>query len=778
MTPSLSAVEVLRPGLRVGTPSSLFKMRVVDKTIRGTVSSRPMAWAAPTELHRRHRHASKLRNSCCPVSRFSTSRGRHAKLVIADEDLRLLHDVVSSIPPRALSLRAIDRHRTKKNMLAVVAKDASVPSYWRLFKNARVALFYLEQLVASGHEVDESRRAKIQDEILNMPPSTFSELLRTLDPLGPAGSELDPATGWNIGGWAAQSTLLGESVDIWGVRNIYRRIRKCVFAAAELRLQNGRKLLANDYRVLMHSAASCSDYAAIRHLWSSVRAAHYEYVQDGSMFTDAFMARFLIEPLYTQFDATRLRFRPINLILNQGKVPGRDSPNRVSPTVIDQWRRLGRHIVANQIHRFGQDAVEGEHAERFAQPLSQRLSGRKPLVRNLQYAMGFGYVMDEKLACALLIAFGRAASLKKMRKLILGPCYDIHVFVQEDGTINIRGGKEFRPDSPLRPTARLLDAVMQAWCCNGNVLVAAKLVQYISEKYNVPIPQKVWFDLLNWTYIRLSKPSSTEYDKLGYAGLKCPNDAVLLLWAEMTSGKYNVKPGFSQYSILIKTLLERRRYRPALSLMSRMYEQHYLTAVREVEEAFYELVLARRLHADAAQASRRWQRAQARKQYIWATMSSWTKMAFKRIPRAKGVLDGNHVILIPKMVGVLLPFCTQYIRYRMPTGLVEIKNAEGFERMVMHEETALQPALMSATIAHPDRFPWGYRPPGKDMREISYGDGPVRPTAAPRADYRRRLMRFKIQRANASDRFRIENILAEAFRTGNWSETLVPHHFT
>jgi len=177
------------------------------------------------------------------------------------------------------------------------------------------------------------------------------------------------------------------------------------------------------------------------------------------------------------------------------------------------------------------------------------------------------FARDERLLAAVIVAMGRNGSLHAINEL-LAASWKISVAAEEDSReVDVRGGADFPYDSPMRPTARLMEAIVQAYCCNGELATALKLMDYLSRRYNIQIPDKLWFDLLTWTHVMVSKPSSTEWQHAGFPRRVLKSNAIDLVWSVMTSEPYNVKPTFAQSNIYIRGLINQRKYLEAIELI-------------------------------------------------------------------------------------------------------------------------------------------------------------------------------------------------------------------
>ncbi len=145
----------------------------------------------------------------------------------------------------------------------------------------------------------------------------------------------------------------------------------------------------------------------------------------------------------------------------------------------------------SQTLRHGQNRFKPEIVE----DLTRILRKKKPGNRVYQTILEEKYAPDEGLLCAVLIALSRSGSLESMHGL-LSEYYQLQVKRMQstgDVVVTMNTNKPLPgPDSPLYPTEQLLDAVVEAFCGNAELQTAIKLVDYISRRFSVSVPSRVW----------------------------------------------------------------------------------------------------------------------------------------------------------------------------------------------------------------------------------------------------------------------------------------------
>jgi hypothetical protein len=676
-----------------------------------------------------------------PRSPYSTSvKTQDSK--ITNDELNLLARVVFSDP------RSRQEHGDLDAPTDGTKHAPIVPPALQGFKTIPV-LRFLETLIAVDATTEEKELVAVT--IQNMSSSTFSEMLRSLDPLTVVGPEMDPLFGKFAGPGLARHTQLEKVVDIYGVRGVYMLLSKCIVGAVKARMGAGHGLLVSDYKQLIRCAGATSDPVAARKAYRLMDDHDVRGIRDGDLFTEFIKARFLTEPLYTQFDMMRRRVAPINLYMQKSSL-------RLGSRGVCRLRRLRRHTIGNQVHRYGHN----RHAD-YAEHLTRMLRKTKPVGRLWRWHMRKGYEATEDLVCSAMIAFARTGSMDKVRHMLYKEYWiQVNDKARNAGTIEIRESKAMRRSNPLRPTGRLCEAVVECFGCNGEVVTALRLLIHISDRYRLTIPDKAWFDLLSWAQVRLSKPASTEWNVLRWPNKEVPKDAILQIWKIMTSEPFNVRPGWEQYDILIKSLISYgRKWHPhIIELMATIYPQ-YGAVLQEVEEAAYEVALSDRSGMDKTAALRQWEHALAKKEYMWYTIVVWCWTLLKK-SRPRQPLDSFAVRLVPKLLDQFRDFFPRNITYRIATGIVTLYNPDQLHRVVRDRYLSLQPAIVTGDMV---RKPWD------TLKPLRYRDVPL-------ASFHRRKMVVKTHRSSLRNDVNFTNHLRDLLAEGSLPVDQIQRHFT
>lgn len=615
---------------------------------------------------------------------------------VGDAELGLLREILALNHPSRTGIKGEPRfgpnqsalsttHTADQPIAATTFPSSPSSDLLRAFRNTRKTFEYLKAATATSSAPAQEDTSKLQGAIADLPPSTFSELLRSLDPVAYVSKEMDPAEGVHVGPGMAQYTDLGRVIDEFGVRRIYFWLLRRLVAAAQVRIEAGHGLLQSDYKILLRCAGAASDLHMAKKIWHLMETRGQISLRDGDAYTEFIKARFLTEALYTQFDMARFRVSPGNM--HKQKI-------WLAPRQLSRIRKLRYNIVTKQAHRFGQNRYTPEKAEGLVRILRKT----KPIRKVFLKVVKDGVAVDEKLLCSAMVAFARNGALQFIKVMILSRYWKIKVStVKATREVTVSGGTTvYRPDSPMHPTARLLDAVVESFCCNAEIATAFKLLDFISNRYGIPIPDKTWFKLLEWAYVQSSRPASLEWKLAGWPEKTVRPDTVQLIWDTMVSEPYNVRPGFNEHIILIKSLLSQGRLKDAMQRMLEL-QPSYAKTLADLEDAFYEHVHTSRLSIDPAQSLQRWLGARTQKQMMWYAIQTCCWKLFKKV-RSNRIDDIMTVRLIPQLIDAFRPFFARSLRYRTATGVVEIRNPNPVALFESGARNVRLPALITQDL--------------------------------------------------------------------------------
>ncbi|KAI1114627.1 mitochondrial ATPase expression-domain-containing protein [Nemania sp. NC0429] len=528
------------------------------------------------------------------------------------------------------------------------------------FQRALIALRGgdVRRLLVQLRVIQRLSREELRNAAATLPRTTFTEFFRALDPLRVA-RDCDPAADSYISTGMVKLLHLESGIDLWGVRRLFTGLLQQLLLLMQAMKMAGYSLHTEEYIALMRCAGACCDISGVKALWNDMIRGPAVVWRNEETYIEFIEARFLTEPLYTNYEKVTRMVTPRNLHRSRLQLHD-NSVRRLDNLHFGMRKKRGL---------FGLNKDVG-HMEGLARALRGNSHILK-LLRTVVLARSFR--MSERLLCALMIGLGRSGSLRLIGTEILEKYFGIktpHPIAKESKDKDKQGAAT--PERPrIVPTVRLMRAIVEVYGSNAEIGVAVQLVEYLSTTYNLPIPPDVWQDLLEWTYIMSTPPASTAW-KIAGMRMKIPNiQAVEMIWNAMTAPPHNHIPTFQNYSLLIRSLIVQTPVGLA-PILSHMREAValYDEQCREYEAAAFAYIHHLRDGVISSAATHRFESARFKKQSMWYDISRWCRMILKNQPYSTDSPFPNPAV--PGFIEEFRPFLKNAIQYRIPTGDVKL----------------------------------------------------------------------------------------------------------
>ncbi|PHH64711.1 hypothetical protein CDD82_1735 [Ophiocordyceps australis] len=488
-----------------------------------------------------------------------------------------------------------------------------------------------------------------------------------LDPLG--SPHLDVAYGLCISQGQAQASDLGSLMDSFGVRHHHRHVLAGMQCLLKLRNQGSPfRLMPADYQVLLRCAGAALDFQAAKNFWADMAIQGLQTRRTTDTWTDFIKARFLTEPVYYQFHVGRVALSARHLHSNRSPLP---------MAVLKRMEKLRFSINAGM--REPWNRRRDDMAEDVMRLLRRR-HGYRGYNGHWLRALFYGVAMDEALLCASIIAFARSGSLQMIEDVILLDYYGIHI-VRQDDSVQVSGGHDVPLDSPIMPTARLLNAIVDGLGSISHTALAGQLVDFISCRYAIQVPAETWSKLLNWTYVCSSKPLCQMRRLHGglEATIPTPRD-VTRLWSVMTSPPHSIEPSFDDCNLFIRALIHLGAVTAAVETLRNEAIPRYKQLVRSHQQALLDEVLVNDV-APSPRATHRRRRAQALHDHARLCITACLSNLLSTVSSTRSHRNGSAVqVLVPDVVGEFADFLPPQVRYRSAQGLVQLLRPDANRR--------------------------------------------------------------------------------------------------
>lgn len=543
-----------------------------------------------------------------------------------------------------------------------------------------------------------------------IPVTTFSEIIHAFDPFT-ISDAVDTTSGFRISHGAAIHTPLGELVSKWGVKVLYVLIVHRLILLIKSRRREARlnglpalHALPNDYKVLIKCAGATSDIRLVRTIYRQLRPIGYVPWIHSELYAEFAKAWYLAESLYTGHDLSSVRVRPLDMHL---ALPRRT----IRQLRWIEWNRL----KLTPGSRFGQMVRRRYYAESIRMVLKLK----RPLDGLMRKALPPGQVTneDEGLICAFIKAKGRQGvigGIAEMLRTYWGII--IRREVQRDNSVvyHIGGGITDIPrDSCIAPTEALLDAVVHGYGNAGEAKLAGDLLQYLSHRYAIPVPDHVWSALLCYARLHRSRPANQEWALAGMPNKITPRDYINEIWQTATSAPHNFNPRMQDYLELLKEQAGRDRmmiFQEWNLELLRQVKSLYTALTKQLQLAWADVVHTIGQGVPNHAIYRRFRMLQAQKHYAWHSFQYIAQRVFKHLATLK-MDDTRAVQFAPTLVLELGEFLRSKVEYHIATGKVEIRldDIEWQDTIVMAKTESDVNATVSEqeqveAVSHEDPF--------------------------------------------------------------------------
>ncbi len=489
----------------------------------------------------------------------------------------------------------------------------------------------------------------------SMPPPTFSEVLRCLDPkhfisrYQELYREISPRLAKQMG--------LSESIDLQG--GFYRF---CV-----LFIQNIKNLLEarhhhhpptlTDYKYLLKVARAAGHPHMAEYIWESMTSRRQnDKVSHDLPGPDADCYNCYLSTLCSH-DSTNplLRYR-LRVI-----------PDNLEPR---HWRNPPYSLRGHQVG--GSDGIRAQAALVFRQMVEAGISG------------------NEETFCLMMISMAREGELSAVTS-ILRRVWNIDVEqLLAANEVDLPVPKHYPRHSPFHPTKVLLYTIAHTYGINNQIPTALRLIDYISSQYSVPIPIDVWKVLLQWTFVlsvdpKIRRRNGEPVDTGKHIG-QLPREAVSNLWNTMISEPYKIKPTLEMYNYQITNLSYRQRYGEMQTRMeeARRLVKNDISTLSHAQAIFNATTrrpspvnLAERRIRDLVFARLRVRR---NRKYV----ERWVRILIKRGNLSLRYAEGWSDQVLPNVVKTWMFFLPKNIVYSTRTGEVDLKTGAKQQRALQY----------------------------------------------------------------------------------------------
>ena len=356
-------------------------------------------------------------------------------------------------------------------------------------------------------------------------PVAFSELLGLLDPT----IFVRPL----IGIHQSISESTAARLGLQPVAEEFTKFVNTIDRILSLRRKAGHQLGLKDYEFMLKCARAVGNTKIADAVWQDMLRSN---IDPTTTCYNLYMAAKCWSGAYQSHQREKLRVIPYHLVM-----------------------RLSKHRETSfEGYKVGKRGLKIEVADLFEDLVSR------------------GNLGDERTFATMMIAMGREGAMTDVKGILKNVWnVDVDLLASEDKR-PLPKVTEYAPNAALRPTSRLLWTIAHVFGMNNDIPIALRLIDFVSQRYDIHITNDVWAELLEWTYV-LSIPRHGARRTDGAMTGKLPLSAVTTLWNTMTAEPYKIKPSMRMYNFMVRTLSKQQSPEKMLQEMregSLIYRRH------------------------------------------------------------------------------------------------------------------------------------------------------------------------------------------------------------
>jgi hypothetical protein len=288
---------------------------------------------------------------------------------------------------------------------------------------------------------------------------------------------------------------------------------------------------------------------------------------------------------------------------------------------------------------------------------------------------------DEESFRILIVAAAREGDLQTV-KSILQRVWSIDV----DGVLGNGNTPPILPKtipehSPLYPRTNLLFTIAHAFGINNDVPAAIRLVDFVSRHYNMNITEDVWGQLFEWTFVLSVRRHGTS-NRDGSREGQISADSVQKLWQTMVGEPYNITPTMGMYNYMIKSLAQREKSGDIADIL-RGDARQLFRQQRQRSILLFESIKQKLRSGNLTSSQRKGLEYQRKKwelqDLIGKRNSFWVRRWLRlllgsfRNSHRDSVIAKNLTEVLPQLLWAWRHLAPTDVRYETPTGMVQLE---------------------------------------------------------------------------------------------------------
>lgn len=198
-------------------------------------------------------------------------------------------------------------------------------------------------------------------------------------------------------------------------------------------------------------------------------------------------------------------------------------------------------------------------------------SVRKEVLQIFNEMLEQGTYGDETSFVNVMLASCRVGHMRGVKNVLRTVWnVDVDAIVAQEDPSQLPPVTEYPRASPLHPTSQLLFAIAHVFGTNNDIPGALRTIDFIASAYKISIPESVWHELLERSFVLSRRRFGPTADKSAKGQVS--QDFFNGMFQTMSAAPFNVRPTINTHRMLAKTAWEQKSFPDFQQNMNCAYE--------------------------------------------------------------------------------------------------------------------------------------------------------------------------------------------------------------
>ncbi len=361
--------------------------------------------------------------------------------------------------------------------------------------------------------------------------------------------------------------------------------------------------------------------------------------------------------------------------------------------VIQSNLDLRRH--SEESTRKRQQEMQGFRAHRLHPTAPEKI--RQAALKTFQELNKRGFSGNEETYVNLMLAMSQAGDLAAVKSVLKSVWnVDVDLLLQYDEE-EVESPTYYEEDSPLRPSGLLLSTIVYIFANHNDISLAYTLLDYVSRNYNLRVPDQVWYQLYDITFVLCCKrgwgPGNQRYAARGeYNKGQLDGNNLGKFFDLITDEPHEIKPTVFMLIMMARIQQDKRNLESCLAYVRRALAvlDEEKTSLSQLYDDLLAMINSRQAYTGdlSVHFLERRHNFILQSMHVEKSLQYTLRMVYHLLQEHEWAGGGKLTHLahrrIPELVKEFETFLPNELNYNTPTGHVRFMNG------MVHREYAIQ----------------------------------------------------------------------------------------